>query len=105
MASLAGIILTARVGGGQPSFGVSYEFDAIAAATIGGVSHGGGVGTVVGAIAGILILGVINNGLTLLSVSANWQNVTKGLIIITAVIIDMRKYRKQKIKKTERNKL
>lgn len=65
--------------------------DAIAAATVGGVSQTGGVGTIGGAVVGIFILGVLNNGLLLLGVSPYLQQVIKGLIIIGAVVVDMRK--------------
>jgi len=94
LAALGGVLLSARVGGGQPSFGTGYELDAIAAATIGGVSHSGGIGTVGGVLAGVIILGVINNGLNLLGVQAEWQSVAKGAIIVISVIIDTKKYNK-----------
>lgn len=94
LAGLAGIVLCSRVSSGQPNFGLSYEFDAITAVTIGGVSHSGGIGKVGGMISGLIILGVIANGMNLLSVPAYWQQVAKGCIIAIAVIIDMRKYGK-----------
>lgn len=96
LAGLAGIILSSRVNTGQPGMGVSYELDAIAATTIGGTSHAGGIGTIGGAVVGALILGVLNNGLNLLGVSAYWQQIIKGLIIIGAVVIDMRRNNKKK---------
>ncbi len=96
LAGLAGVVLAARVNTGQPGMGVSYELDAIAATTIGGTSHSGGIGTIGGAFVGAMILGVLNNGLNLLGVSAYWQQIIKGLIIITAVVIDMRKNNKKK---------
>ncbi|MCP1226079.1 ABC transporter permease [Sebaldella sp. S0638] len=95
LAGLAGLVLTARVNTGQPGMGVSYELDAIAATTIGGTSHSGGIGTIGGAFAGALILGVLNNGLDLLGVSAYWQQIIKGAIIVGAVVIDMRKHAKK----------
>ena len=95
LAGLAGLVLTARVNTGQPGMGVSYELDAIAATTIGGTSHSGGIGTIGGAFAGALILGVLNNGLDLLGVSAYWQQIIKGVIIVGAVVIDMRKNAKK----------
>jgi inositol transport system permease protein len=76
--------------------GVSYELDAIAATTIGGTSHSGGIGTIGGAFVGALILGVLNNGLNLMGVSAYWQQIIKGGIIVGAVVIDMRKNNKKK---------
>jgi inositol transport system permease protein len=96
LAGLAGLMLSARVNTGQPGMGVSYELDAIAATTIGGTSHSGGIGTIGGAIVGALILGVLNNGLNLLGVSAYWQQIIKGLIIVGAVVIDMRRNRVKK---------
>lgn len=91
-AAIGGILLAARTGSSDPSTsGLNYELDAIAAATVGGTSHTGGVCRVTGVLCGILILGVINNGLVLLGVDDNMTNVIKGLIIVGAVAIDMRK--------------
>ncbi|WP_227018776.1 ABC transporter permease subunit [Sinanaerobacter chloroacetimidivorans] len=96
-AAIGGVLLAARTGSADPStYGLNYELDAIAAATIGGTSHTGGVCRVSGVLAGILVLGVINNGLVLLSVDDNMSNVIKGLIIVGAVIIDMRKNARKK---------
>ncbi len=95
LAGLAGVVLSARVNTGQPGMGVSYELDAIAATTIGGTSHSGGIGTIGGAFVGALILGVLNNGLNLLGVSAYWQQIIKGAIIVGAVVIDMRRNKKK----------
>ncbi len=89
---LAGALLAARTGGATNNYGNMYELDAIAAATIGGVSTSGGIGTVQGIITGVLIFEVLNNGLVILGVSAYWQQVIKGLIIIGAVAFDIRKY-------------
>ena len=71
--------------------GLNYELDAIAAATVGGTSHTGGICRVTGVLCGILILGVINNGLVLIGVNDNFSNIIKGLIIVGAVAMDMRK--------------
>lgn len=91
-AAIGGVLLAARTGSADPStYGLNYELDAIAAATIGGTSHAGGVARISGVFAGILVLGVINNGLVLLSVDDTMSNVIKGVIIVSAVIIDMRK--------------
>lgn len=91
-AAVGGILLAARTGSADPSTsGLNYELDAIAAATIGGTSHTGGVCRISGVLAGILIMGVINNGLVLLSIDDNMTNIVKGLIIIVAVAFDMRK--------------
>ncbi|MGB6128118.1 MAG: ABC transporter permease [Psychrilyobacter sp.] len=88
MAAVGGIILTARVSSGNPTSGLAYELDAIAATVIGGTSLTGGVGLISGTIIGALIIGVLNNGLTLVGVSPNWQQVIKAIIIVGAVTID-----------------
>ena len=93
LSGLAGVVLSSRIGSGQPGLGVGYELDAIAAAVIGGTSLSGGIGTIWGTIVGALIIGVLNNGLDLLNVSAYWQTIVKGSIIVVAVIIDERKNR------------
>lgn len=87
--ALAGMIISARVNAGSPTLGTGYENDAIAAAVIGGTSMMGGQGSMVGTIGGILIIGVMNNGLDLLNVSSYYQQVAKGTIIIAAVLFDM----------------
>jgi inositol transport system permease protein len=93
LAGLSGLVLSSRIGSGQPGLGVGYELDAIASAVIGGTSLSGGIGTIWGTIVGALIIGVLNNGLDLLNVSAYWQTIVKGSIIVVAVIIDERKNR------------
>ncbi|MHB8073256.1 ABC transporter permease [Desulfosporosinus fructosivorans] len=95
LASLSGLILTARIYSGQPGLGVGFELDAIAAAVIGGTSLNGGVGTVIGTICGALVVGVINNGMDLMGVNMYWQQITKGGIIVLAVLLDMQKNRKK----------
>ncbi len=90
-AAVAGVMVTSRSASGIASLGLSYELDAIAAATVGGISHTGGIGTITGVIGGILVLGVINNGLLILGVSPYLQQIIKGVIIVVAVIFDMRK--------------
>lgn len=89
---LAGVLEAARTGGATNNYGNMYELDAIAACVVGGVSTAGGIGTVPGVVAGVLIFGVINYGLTFIGVSPYWQQIIKGLIIITAVAFDIRKY-------------
>lgn len=86
---IAGIILTSRVNAGQPSIGLGYETDAIAACVIGGTSLLGGVGTIPGTAVGIVMIGIINNGMNLLGISSYYQQVVKGFIIIGAVLLDM----------------
>jgi methyl-galactoside transport system permease protein len=92
---IAGVLLAARSGGATNNYGQSYELDAIAAAVIGGVSTSGGRGTVAGVLTGVLIFEVLNNGLVVLGVSAYWQQVIKGIIIVAAVALDIRKYAKR----------
>ena len=81
-----------RTGGVSNNYGNMYELDAIAACVVGGVSTSGGIGTVPGVMAGVLIFGVINYGLTFIGVNPNGQLIIKGLIIVAAVAFDMRKY-------------
>ncbi len=88
MAAIAGILLTSRLSAGQPTAGQGYELDAIASVVIGGTSLSGGVGTISGTVIGALIMGVLNNGLDLLHISAYWQQIVKGIIIVGAVFMD-----------------
>ncbi|WP_097157204.1 ABC transporter permease subunit [Bacillus oleivorans] len=91
MAALAGIILTSRLNSAQPTAGTSYELDAIAAVVLGGTSLSGGRGRIVGTLIGVLIIGVLNNGLNLLGVSSFYQQVVKGGVILLAVLLDRKK--------------
>ena len=91
LSAVASIVLTARIGSGQPGLGMSYELDAIAASVIGGTSLSGGIGSAGGALIGALIIGVMKNGLDILNVSADFQQVMRAIIIVVAVIIDVRK--------------
>lgn len=95
MAGISGVLLTARLYSAQPNAGMGYELDAIAAAALGGTSLNGGYGTVTGTLVGALIIGVINNGMNLLSVPYFYQLIVKGLVILAAVGIDVqsKKYR------------
>ena len=88
LAGLAGILLASRITTGQPNAGAGFELDAIAAVVIGGTSTAGGRGTMTGTLIGVLLIGVINNGLDLLNVTSYYQQVVMGIIIIGAVIID-----------------
>lgn len=94
LAALAGIVLSARMYSGQPSVGSGYEMDAIAACVLGGVSMAGGRGRISGTIFGVLIIGIVSNGLNLMGVSSFWQLLVKGLIILIAVLIDAQKGKK-----------
>lgn len=89
---VGGILEAARTGGATNNYGNMYELDAIAVAVVGGVSITGGVGTVPGIIAGVLIFTVINYGLTFVGMGPYWQLIIKGLIIVVAVAVDVRKY-------------
>ena len=93
LTGLAGVVLAARITTGQPNAGQAYELDAIAAVVIGGTSLAGGVGTVTGTLLGVLLIGVINNGLDLQGVSSYYQAVIKGVIIVGAVWLDRRQAR------------
>lgn len=95
LAALAGIIVASRVYSGQPTAGVGFEADAIAAAVLGGTSFNGGRGSIGGTVIGILIIGVVANGLNLLEIPYYWQMVIKGAIIMLAVYFDTQKQIKQ----------
>lgn len=88
-AGIAGIIMTSRITAAQPNIGMGYETDAVAACVIGGTSFAGGIATIPGTIIGIIIIGLIYNGMNLLGISSYWQTIAKGLLIIGAVMLDM----------------
>ncbi|MCX2180769.1 sugar ABC transporter permease [Streptomyces sp. SKN60] len=89
LAALAGLVFAARFNAASPKAGVNFELEAIAAAFIGGASMTGGVGTILGAIIGGLVLGVLNNGMNLVGVGTDWQQVIKGLVLLAAVGFDV----------------
>ena len=89
---LAGALQAARQGSATNNLGYTWELDAIAACVIGGVSTTGGIGTVSGMLTGVLMLTFMNNALVFLNVSPYWQNIFKGIIIVSAVAVDIRKY-------------
>ncbi len=89
LAGLAGLVTTARLTAANPKAGVNFELDAIAASFIGGAAVTGGVGTVIGAIIGGLVMGVLNNGMSLNGVSIDWQQAIKGLVLLFAVAFDV----------------
>lgn len=95
-ASISGILLTARLWSAQPQMAVGIELDAIAAAVLGGVSLFGGVGSVIGASIGALIIGALGNGLNLLRISSYHQQVIKGLVFIFAAALDLYSKRRKK---------
>ncbi|WP_444666721.1 multiple monosaccharide ABC transporter permease [Cereibacter changlensis] len=94
LAALAGLIFAARLNTATPKAGVSFELDVIAAVFIGGASMSGGVGTIVGAVVGAFIMGVMNNGMSIIGIGIDYQQVIKGLVLLAAVIFDV--YNKSK---------
>jgi putative multiple sugar transport system permease protein len=94
LAALAGLVVAARLNAASPKAGDGFELEAIASSFIGGASMSGGVGTILGAIIGGLVLGVLNNGMNLLSVGTDWQQVIKGLALLVAVGFDVWNKRK-----------
>jgi ribose transport system permease protein len=90
LAGLAGVILASRVTAGIATTGTGYELDSIAAVVIGGISLVGGRGRIAGALIGVLIIATLNNGLDILNISAFYQDIIKGALIIAAVFVDVR---------------
>ncbi|HEY3413683.1 MAG TPA: ABC transporter permease [Armatimonadota bacterium] len=93
LAGLAGVLQAARLGSGDPDAGSLFELNAIAAVVLGGTSLMGGRGRVVGTLLGVLVIGVLNNGLQQIGVSSYWQLVAKGAVILAAVVLDQAKDR------------
>lgn len=98
MAGVSGVVLAARMFSGQPTAGDGAEMDAIAATVLGGTSMMGGSGRIGGTLIGVLIIGVLSNGLNLMNVNSFWQYIVKGVVILLAVYVDVLKNNK-KIKK------
>ncbi|QPC85572.1 sugar ABC transporter permease [Mesorhizobium sp. NBSH29] len=94
LAALAGLIFAARLNTATPKAGLGFELDVIAAVFIGGASAMGGVGQVAGAVIGAFIMGVMNNGMSIMGVNIDWQQVIKGLVLLGAVVFDV--YNKNK---------
>lgn len=89
LAALSGLVFTARLNAATPKAGTNFELDAIAACYIGGASASGGVGTIIGAIIGGLVMGVMNNGMSLMGIGIDWQQAIKGLVLLLAVAFDI----------------
>ena len=88
LAAVAGIIMAARTGSAQPSAGASYPFDCMTAVVLGGVSFAGGSGSMLGAMMGVIIIGVLNNGMQLIGMDSNMINCVKGIVLLIAIGID-----------------
>ncbi|MBS4208158.1 ribose ABC transporter permease [Bacillus sp. FJAT-50079] len=88
MSALAALILVSRLNSAQPTLGIGYELDAIAAVAIGGTSMEGGRGTITGTLLGVLIIAVLSNGMNILGISSYFQDVVKGIVILVAVLSD-----------------
>lgn len=89
LAAIAGIVLSARQGGANPKMGDGVEMDAIASCYIGGAAASGGIGTVIGAVVGALVMGVLNNGMSMCGMSTDLQKVVKGAVLLGAVVLDV----------------
>jgi putative multiple sugar transport system permease protein len=94
LSALAGMIVAARLNSSTPNAGDGMELDVIAACYIGGASASGGIGTVIGAVVGAFLVGVLNNGMSIMGVGIDWQKVVKGLVLLAAVLFDV--YNKKK---------
>jgi putative multiple sugar transport system permease protein len=94
LAALAGIIVAARLNSSTPNAGDGMELDVIAACFIGGASASGGIGTVIGAVVGAFMIGVLNNGMSIVGLGIDWQKVVKGIVLLIAVLFDV--YNKNK---------
>lgn len=88
LTAIAGLIITTRLGSGQPSAGLNFEMDCITAAVVGGTSMSGGRGKIIGTVVGVLLLTVLTNGMTLVGMNTYWQQVLKGVIIVVSVLAD-----------------
>jgi len=94
LASIAAVVFTARLNAATPKAGQGFEMDAIAACYVGGSAVSGGIGTIIGAVVGGLFIGVLNNGMSILGVSTDWQQAIKGFVLLAAVAFDLYSKRK-----------
>ncbi len=90
LAAIAGIVVAGRLNAATPKAGNGYELDAVASCFIGGASASGGIGTVVGAVIGGLVMAVLNNGMSILGIGTDWQQIIKGGVLIVAVLFDIK---------------
>jgi putative multiple sugar transport system permease protein len=97
LAGLAALMCVARFDTANPSAGMNYELDAIGSCFIGGASAYGGVGTVFGTIIGAIFMGVLNNGMSLLGMGADWQRTVKGLVLLAAVVFDVMSQKRKRM--------
>ena len=89
LAGFAGVLVLARAGHAEPTYGMGYEMDAIASCFIGGASAYGGVGEITGVIIGAALMGVINQGMSIMGISTNYQSAVKGIVLLVAVLVDV----------------
>ena len=89
LSALAGLIFAARLNTATPKAGLGFELDVIAACFIGGASASGGVGKVMGAVVGAFIMGVMNNGMSIMGIGIDYQQVIKGVVLLAAVCVDV----------------
>lgn len=94
-AVLTAIILVSRLNSGQPSAGTGYEFQAVIACVMGGVSLSGGKGNALGVLLGAIFVGLLTNGMTLINIDSNWQQIVQGVVLILAITFDVYKQRRQ----------
>jgi ribose transport system permease protein len=94
LTGIAGIIMLSRINAGRPNIGIGYELDVITAVVLGGVSIMGGAGSILGVLVGVLIIGILSNGMVLIDISEYYQQVTKGVVLLLAVIFDTMAKRK-----------
>lgn len=96
LSAIAALVCIARFNSAAPTAGTNYEMDAIASCFIGGASAYGGVGTVPGVVLGAIFMGVLNNGMSIMGIDANWQKAVKGIVLLVAVIFDVLSKQKSK---------
>ncbi|WP_054742638.1 multiple monosaccharide ABC transporter permease [Cellulosilyticum ruminicola] len=96
LSAVAALVCVARFNSSAPTAGTNYEMDAIAACFIGGASAYGGIGTVPGVVIGAIFMGVLNNGMSIMGIDANWQKAVKGLVLLAAVVFDVMSKKKDK---------